>query len=136
MPLAGLSNLRARSCAIASERRSVSEWTFLTNHALVLSFLAKHPRITALDLAEAIGIRERAVRRIISELEFAGYIKKKRDGRRNTYTIDLDMPLRHQTHQHVAIGNFLEALAWERVAGNGALAEPGGRLSGTRRPRK
>lgn len=111
----------------------MSEWTFLTNHALVLSFLAKHPRITALDLAEAIGIRERAVRRIISDLEFAGYIKKKRDGRRNTYTINLDMPLRHQTHQHVAIGNFLEALAWERVAGNGALPEPGGRRSGTRR---
>lgn len=114
----------------------MSEWTFLTNHALVLSFLAKHPRITALDLAGAIGIRERAVRRIISDLEVAGYIKKKKDGRRNTYTINLDMPLRHQTHQHVAIGNFLEALAWERVAGNGALPEPGGRRSGTRRPRQ
>lgn len=114
----------------------MSEWTFLTNHALVLSFLAKHPRIAALDLAGAIGIRERAVRGIISDLEVAGYIKKKRDGRRNTYTINLDMPLRHETHQHVAIGNFLEALAWERVTGNGALPEPGGRRSATRRTRQ
>ena len=113
----------------------MSEWTFLTNHALVLSLLAKHPRITALDLSEAIGIRERPTRRIIADLEVAGYIKKKREGRRNTYTINLDMPLRHQTHQHVAIGNFLESLAWERVAGNSAPPEPGGRRSGSRRRR-
>ncbi len=114
----------------------MSEWTFLTNHALVLSFLAKHPRITALDLAEAIGIRERAIRRIIADLEAAGYIKKKKDGRRNTYTINLDMPLRHETHQHVAIGNFLEALAWERVAGGATRPEPQRRRSGRARRRK
>jgi len=90
-------------------------WTFLTNHALVLSFLANHPRITALELAEAVGIRERAIRKIIADLEVTGYIKKRRDGRRNVYTIKLDMRLRHQTHQHVVIGNFLEALAWKRL---------------------
>lgn len=113
----------------------MSEWTFLTNHALVLSLLAKHPRITALDLAESIGVRERAIRRIIADLEAAGYIKKKKEGRRNTYTIDLNMPLRHQTHQHIAIGNFLEALAWERVAGNPPPPRPRGRRPGSSRHR-
>lgn len=91
-------------------------WTFLTNHALVLSFLAKHPRITALELAQAIGIRERSIRKVIADLEAAGYIGKKREGRGNTYTVSLDMALRHETHQHVDIANFLETLARETPA--------------------
>ncbi len=113
----------------------MSEWTFLTNHALVLSLLAKHPRITALDLAEAIGIQEKAIRGIIADLEVSGYIKRRKDGRGNTYTIDLDMPLRHQSHQHVAIGNLLEALAWERVVGNPSPPQPRGRRSAAK-PRR
>ena len=100
------------------------KWTFLTNHALVLSFLARHPRITAVELAQAIGIRERAIRKMIADLEADGYIRKKREGRGNTYTINLDLPLRHETHQHVAIGNFLEALAWERIEGSHQSPKP------------
>ena len=57
------------------------EWTFLTNHALVLSLLAKQPRTTAWELATAIGITERAVCRIIADLDAAGYIGKKKEGR-------------------------------------------------------
>ena len=90
------------------------EWTFLTNHSLVLSFLAKHPRITALELAEAIGTRERTTRKIIADLEAAGYISKKREGRRNRYRINPELSLRHWTQQDVAIGNLLEALGWKR----------------------
>ncbi len=104
-------------------------WTFLTNHALVLSLLASHPRITALDLAEAIGIRERATWKIIADLEADGYIRKKRKGRGNTYTVNLDMPLRHEMHQQVAIGNLLETLACKRIAGS--TQSPGSRVRGT-----
>ena len=93
------------------------KWTFLTNHALVLSFLARHPRITAVELAQAIGIRERAIRKIIADLQADGYIRKKREGRGNTYTINLDLPLRSETHQHVAIGNLLETLDWGENCG-------------------
>jgi len=103
------------------------EWAFLTNHALVLSFLAKHPRVTARDLADAIGITERATRKIIADLDAAGYIKKKREGRRIRYRINPDMPLRHETQQDTDIGALLEALGWRRRARRESAPKSGGR---------
>lgn len=90
------------------------EWTFLTNHALVLSFLAQHSRITAREVSAAIGITERATRKIIADLDAAGYIIKKKDGRRNTYRINPDLSVRHEAHQDIAIGSLLEVLGWKK----------------------
>lgn len=92
----------------------MTEWTFLTNHAIVLSFLAKHPRITARELSTAIGITERAVRRFIADLHAAGYITKKREGRGVRYRINPNLPLRHDTYREIVIGDFLESLGWKR----------------------
>jgi DNA-binding transcriptional ArsR family regulator len=89
-------------------------WTFLTKHALVLSLLAKRPRITARELATAIGITERVVRRVIADLYAAEYIQKKREGRGVKYRINPDLSLRHDTHQDIGVGQFLEALGWKR----------------------
>ncbi len=88
----------------------MSQWTFLTNHALVLSHMSRHPRVTARELGDAIGITERATRRIIADLEEAGYIIKKREGRRNRYRVNTDLPLRHSVHQETAVGDLLQAL--------------------------
>ena len=90
------------------------EWTFLTNHALVLSFVAKHPRITARELSASIGITERAVRRVIADLDTGGYIAKKREGRRVRYRINPELPLRHEAHRDKAVGDLLEVLGWKR----------------------
>ncbi len=90
------------------------EWTFLTNHGLVLSYLALHPRITARELGDAIGITERATRKIIADLSETGYIIKKREGRRNRYRVNADLSLRHATQQEAAIGDLLQALGWKR----------------------
>jgi len=90
------------------------EWVFLTNHALVLSHIAKQPRITARELSQAIGITERAVRRVIADLDATGYIRKKREGRGIRYRINPDLPLRHDTYREIAIGDFLESLGWKR----------------------
>ena len=89
-------------------------WTFLTNHALVFSFLAGKPQITARELAASIGITERAVRRIIADLDEAGYISKEKEGRRIRYSINPDLSLRHHTHWEVPVGNFLKALGWKQ----------------------
>lgn len=89
-------------------------WTFLTNHALVLSYIARQHRITARDLANAIGITERATRKIIADLVDAGYVTKTREGRRNRYRIDPDLPLRHPSHGETAVGDVLQALGWKR----------------------
>ena len=92
----------------------MSDWTFLSNHALVLSYIAHHPRITARELANAVGITERATRRIIADLLDTGYIDIKREGRRNHYRINADLDLRHPIHGETAIGDLLEALGWKR----------------------
>jgi predicted transcriptional regulator len=88
-------------------------WTFLTNHALVLVYLAKHPRITALELATSIGITERAVRKIIADLETESYISKEKEGRRVRYSINAKLPFRHQTQRDKSIGKLLEILGWK-----------------------
>ena len=92
----------------------MSGWTFITNHAVVLSLIAKNPSLTALELATMVGITERAVRRVIADLSAAGYITKKRIGRGIRYSISADLTLRHETHQEIAIEDFLEALGWKR----------------------
>lgn len=92
----------------------MSEWAFITKHAEVLSLIARHPRITALELGAAIGLTERGVRKIIAALYASGYIDKKREGRGVKYTINPSRPLRTDTHRDVAVGDFLESLGWER----------------------
>ena len=90
-------------------------WTFLTNHAIVLLFLAKHPLITGRELSGLIGITERSVRNIISDLVSGGYIKGSKVGRQVTYKINLNLPLRHHTQKDKAIRILLEALDREQI---------------------
>jgi DNA-binding transcriptional ArsR family regulator len=91
------------------------EWTFITKHAVLLSLIARHPRITARELATLLGITERAVRKIIADLYTAGYIGKKREGRGVRYSINPDLPLRQDTHREFAVGDMLMSLGWERA---------------------
>jgi DNA-binding MarR family transcriptional regulator len=88
----------------------MAKWTFLTNHALVLIFLSKNPKITGQELSRLIGISERSVRRIICDLEKGGYIKKYREGRNIRYFINYKLPFRHHTQQDKEIGLLLKAL--------------------------
>ena len=90
------------------------EWTFITKHAVALSLIAKHTRITALDLGAAMGVTERAVRKIIADLYAAGYVGKKREGRGVRYRINPDLSLRQHTHREVDIGDLLTSLGWKR----------------------
>ncbi len=90
----------------------MQEWTFLTKHALVLSLIARNSQVTAQELAKDIGITERAVRNILRDLYMSRYIDKRRLGRGVQYQINLELPLRHQTHREIAIGEFLKTLGW------------------------
>lgn len=82
-------------------------WTFLTNHAHVLICLAQEPSARMRDVAVRVGITERAVQRIIADLEEAGVITRVRDGRRNHYEIYGDKPLRHPMEAHQTVGDLL-----------------------------
>ena len=75
-------------------------WTFLTNHAHVLVCIATNPESRVRDVAEQVGITERAVQRILTDLETEGYLKRAREGRRNHYRVRSRLPLRHPLEEH------------------------------------
>ena len=83
-------------------------WTFLTNHAHVLLSLATSPDITLREVAQVVGITERAAHRIVGELETEGALIRSRDGRRNHYEIQSEFPLRHPLEMHCSIGQLVE----------------------------
>lgn len=82
-------------------------WTFLTNHAHVLICIAQDPTLRIRDVAERVGITERAVHRIVTDLEQGGVIERVRDGRRNHYEVYLDRPLRHPIESHRSVRELL-----------------------------
>jgi DNA-binding IclR family transcriptional regulator len=88
----------------------VGDWTFLTNHALVLLCLAVDPGQRLRDVAAAVGITERAVQRIVTDLEAAGYLTRERVGRRNRYRLDADLPMRHPAQRHRQVRDLLGLL--------------------------
>ncbi|SDN06288.1 MarR family protein [Streptomyces wuyuanensis] len=85
------------------------QWTFLTNHARVLLRIADDPEVRLRDLAAGIGITERAVQIIVADLEAAGYLTRTRVGRRNRYTIDPTVALRHPNEAGHPVGDLLTA---------------------------
>ncbi len=91
----------------------MSEWTFITNHGLVLATIAKHPDLTAREIGDTIGVTERTAHRIILDLEGGGYITKTKVGRQNKYKIHPDMPIKTDMSD-TAVGELLVMLGWKR----------------------
>ena len=85
-------------------------WDFLTNHAHVLTCVANDPGIRVRDIAEAVGITERAAHRIVSELVEGGYLLRERQGRRNRYQVVAERPLRHPLARERKVGDLLKVL--------------------------
>lgn len=85
-------------------------WTFLTNHAHVLLCLSRGESLTARELGLRIGITERAVQVILADLTDSGYLKKKKEGRRNFYTVNAKGRLRHPLEAHHTVGQLITAL--------------------------
>src|SRR5260221_13707972 len=85
-------------------------WTFLTNHTQVLLCIARDPHARLRDIAENVGITERATQRILAELVDAGYVGRERIGRRNEYTINRQEAMRHVAQLGQEIGGLLDHL--------------------------
>jgi DNA-binding MarR family transcriptional regulator len=98
-----------RDTAPNPDKKSASppQWTFLSNHAHVLLLLAKDPEIRLREVAEKVGITERAVQRIVADLEAGNYIERERNGRRNRYLIHPELPLRHPVEAHRKVARLL-----------------------------
>ena len=90
-----------------------TKWTFLTNHSHVLVLIHSNPDVVLRQVALDVGITERAVQRIIQDLEAGGFIERERVGRRNRYSVLVDQPLRHPIESHRNIGDLLNLVAAE-----------------------
>jgi len=86
-------------------------WTFLTNHGHVLVCIAQNPDIRISEIADLVGIGERATHRIVQDLVEGGYVVRTHVGRRNTYSVDFSRSLRHPLEADHAIGDVFRVLA-------------------------
>jgi predicted transcriptional regulator len=92
----------------------VADWTFLSNHGLVLLCIAEDSGVRLREVGDRVGITERAAHRIVSELVRAGYLARERDGRRNRYEISADRTLPEPLARDKRLGDLLEVLAPQR----------------------
>ena len=89
-------------------------WTFVTNHLAVLLVIAEDDGVRMSDIAERVGVTERAVQRIVADLVETGYLTRTRVGRRNRYEVNDELPLRHLQAQHKRVRELLVLLAKDR----------------------
>lgn len=88
-------------------------WTFVTNHTQVLLCIAQDEDVRTRDIAQMVGITERAAQRIVADLVEGGFITVERVGRRNRYTIDREAAMRHDAQAGYSIGELLDLLKRE-----------------------
>lgn len=86
-------------------------WTFLSNHGHVLVCIAQDPDVRVRDIAERVGITERSVTGILTDLEKANVIEKVKDGRRNSYRIKRRVKLRHPLEAHRTVGSLIDLVS-------------------------
>ena len=88
----------------------MAEWSFLTNHARALLYIAQHPDARLRDLAAALDVTERTAYGVVGDLTASGYVVKEKDGRRNRYHIQEHLPLRDAIGRERTIGEVLDLL--------------------------
>jgi predicted transcriptional regulator len=94
-----------------------SDWTFLSNHAHVLLCIAQEPEILMRDVADRVGITQRAVQQIVADLEEGGYLSRVREGRCNRYEVHADRPFRHPVAAHRDVRLLLDLILGTGQAG-------------------
>ena len=100
-----------------------AEWTFLSNHAHVLLCIAGEPQILLREVARRVGVTERAVQRIVADLEEGGYLSRVREGRRNHYEVYADLPLRHPVEAHRQVRVLLDLILGPKESKSDALSK-------------
>ncbi|TDB71068.1 MULTISPECIES: helix-turn-helix domain-containing protein [unclassified Micromonospora] len=93
--------------ATTAQNGSTRNWTFLTNHAHVLLSIARNPTARLRDVADEVGVTERAAQAIVADLEAGGYLRRTRVGRRNEYTVNPRGHFRHPAESDRQVGDLL-----------------------------
>lgn len=94
----------------ANRADSDAHWTFLSNHSHVLILIKQDSSIVIREIAARVGITERAVQRIIAELEKGGFLEREKLGRQNHYRVLDNKPLRHPIERHKTIRDLLNLI--------------------------
>jgi hypothetical protein len=115
-------------------RGGTSTWSFLTNHARVLLCIAQDPGARLRDIGDSAGITERAAHRIVAELADAGYVSRRRIGRRNHYIIQSHLPVPDPLARGQRVGDLLAILAGNDSPGTPPVTRQ--HPAGTRRPER
>jgi DNA-binding IclR family transcriptional regulator len=102
----------------------MSDWSFLTNHARALVFIAQNPDVRLRDLAVALGVTERTAYGVVVDLTESGYVVKEKDGRRNRYHIQEHLPLGDSIGRERTIGEVLDLLVEVRRRRRSQLTAP------------
>jgi len=95
---------------MSSANHDGKTWRFLSNHTQVLLCLIRDPNARFRDIAESVGITERAAQRIVADLIESGYVESERVGRRNRYRVNVDVAMRHPAQDGHEIGELLSLL--------------------------
>ncbi len=112
---AKIARLNAPTEETGAPTQASTGWTFFSNHAHVLIAIANEPGLTLKEVADQVGITERAVQRVVAELEAGGYLQRSKEGRKNTYSLHMGMPLRHQLEAHCSIGQLIDFIVGRKV---------------------
>ncbi len=107
-----------------------NRWGLLTNHALVLIHVIEHPRSTLRDIADSVGITERAALSLLRALEEDAIVARRKEGRRNVYTVDIDALMSHRTHGKYSIAQIANGLFALSGRIPGTELPPGMQLTG------
>ncbi|MGA5470478.1 MarR family transcriptional regulator [Streptomyces arboris] len=105
---------------MAAVPESHTGWTFITSHARVLAAIADNPNIRIREIAAHCRLTERAVSRVISDLEQDGYLSHTREGRTNSYRVDPDKVLRHPAEAGLPVASLLSLLVQDETERTGA----------------
>ena len=95
---------------MSSSENDNRTWRFLSNHTQVLLCLHRDPNARLRDIAQSVGITERAAQRIVADLIESGYVESERNGRRNHYSINTDIAMRHPAQRGHEVGELLDLL--------------------------
>lgn len=101
---------KSENRSLTAQTTDFAGWSFLTNHTHVMVCLSRDPETTVRNLALRIGITERSVQRILTDLESSGVVTRSREGRRNRYDLNEAFQLRHPLESHHTVAELLRAL--------------------------
>ena len=96
--------------------RAGKDWNLMATHGVVLFYIAANPESTMRQMAESLSLTERRIAQVVRDLADADLLTVRRNGRRNSYTVNPDANFRHPTLSHIRLGHFVKMLSGPSVA--------------------